>query len=323
MPEKPPHFPLPLLTTESAEVTQRLLTRLRLALPNEHIDTIDNFSQDQLVAVDVALAANPNEQMLASIPVQLPRLRWVQSLWAGVETLMASAKQHDFKVARLVDPQLAQAMSEAALAWTLYLHRRMPEYLALQRKQQWQQLATSKPSDFCVSILGLGELGRACAARLTENGFKVCGWSTSAKNLPGIRCYQGADGLEATLRQADVLLVLLPLTSDTHNLIDSSALSCLPSRAAVINFARGPIVNTGDLLQALDGNTISHAVLDVFDTEPLPENSPLWAHSRITVLPHIAAPTDPDSAVQIVAQQISRYRENGALPQTVATARGF
>ena len=318
MPDKS-RSPIPLLTLESEAVKRALLTDLRAALPDEHIDLLEHFTNAQLANSDIAIAANPSPAMFK----QLPSLIWLQSMWAGVENLIEVARLNNFKLVRLVDTQLAYAMAEAALTFTLYLHRQLPEYAQQQRQQSWQQRSYRAPAECRVTVLGLGELGRACANRLANNGFSVSGWSRTAKSLPGIDCHAGVRALAPLLGNTDILIVLLPLTPETNNLINKRTLAMLPKDACLINFARGPIVDTNDLVDALDKRQLRHAVLDVFDEEPLPQSSPLWQNENVTVLPHIAAPTDPQSAAAIAAANISNYRTSGKLPITVDLERGF
>jgi len=310
---------LPLLTIETESVQHELLNSLRSALPEERIDLLGNFSAQQLARTDVCISANPAPEMFE----QLPNLVWVQSMWAGVDNMLDAAKRYELKLARLVDPQLTEAMAEAALAWTLYLHRRMPEYALSQRNRSWQQLSYKTASQRTVSVLGLGELGAASAKRLAANGFNVSGWSSSEKSLRGINCYSGKEGLNRMLSATDILVILLPLTPTTHRLVNQQLLKLLPATSSLINFARGAVVDTEDLLSALDQGQLQHAVLDVFDEEPLPVESHLWQHPRVTVLPHISALTDPGSSAQIAANNINTYRHSGDLPVTVDLVKGF
>ncbi len=313
------HPVLPLLTQESESAQRKMLADLSTALPNEHIDLIENFNTQQLAQVDVAITANPRSATFK----QLPKLKWVQSMWAGVDSMLKDAEINQFKLVRLTDPRLADAMAEAVLTWTLYLHRRIPEYAHLQRNRRWQLLSYKEAKERRVSILGLGELGELSATRLANNGFKVSGWSRTAKTLAGIDCYAGPDGLAQMLKTTDILIVLLPLTAATRALVNQQTLALLPKQSSLVNFARGAIVDTNDLLHALDNGQLDHAVLDVFDTEPLPYASPLWHHERITVLPHASALTDSESAARIAASHISTYRATGELPATVDLLRGY
>lgn len=295
------------------------LARLRALLPDERIDSLRTLDAAACAEVEIAVVANPDPADIA----RLPNLRWIHSLWAGVERIVAELPDLAVPLVRLVDPELARTMAEAVLAWTLYLFRDMPAYAASQRAHRWQPLDYRRPEAVTVGILGLGELGRAAAGRLNAAGFRVCGWNRSARAVEGVECHSGPGGLAHVLGQSDIAVCLLPLTAETRHLLNAERLALLPRGAQLINFARGPIVDTQALTHALDAGAMKHAVLDVFETEPLPAPSALWDHPAITVLPHISAPTDPETAAAIVAGNIGRYRAEGVLPATVDLRRGY
>jgi glyoxylate/hydroxypyruvate reductase A len=141
--------------------------------------------------------------------------------------------------------------------------------------------------------------------------------------MAGVDCYAGMDELPAMLRTADILVCLLPLTPKTTGLLNTETLAHLRDGASLINFARGPIVDDVALESALASGALGHAVLDVFATEPLPAESWQWSDSRVTVLPHISAPTDRETASAIVAGNIRRFRENGQIPRCVDRSQGY
>lgn len=308
-----------LVTRLSPEAEREWLERLAAAMPGEEIVPFGALAAGERAGVEIAIIANPDPADLA----QLPGLVWVQSLWAGVERLVAELGDFRPPVVRLVDPELARTMGEAALAWVYYLFRDMPAYAAQQRAGEWRQHPYRRPERVTVGLLGLGELGAAAAARLRHAGFNVAGWSRSPKDLPGVTCRSGEDGLTQTLAASDILLCLLPLTGETRNLLDARRLALLPRGAKLINFARGPIVDTDALVAALDRGDLGHAVLDVFEVEPLPPGSPLWKHPAVTVLPHVSAATDLETATAIVARNVAAYRADGTLPAAVDMRRGY
>ena len=325
-----PRAPVVFVSSEGGQARAAWLAELQRALPEERIVAFGEARDADRQAADIAIVANPDPAELA----QLPGLRWVHSVWAGVERLVGvldgpgdagGRARPPFDIVRLVDPQLAATMSEAVLAWTLYLHRAMPAYAQQQREARWQPLAYVRPGRRSIGMLGLGQLGAASARRLAANGFTVRGWSRSrsAKSLPGIECYSGADGLDALLARSDIVVCLLPLTPDTRALLDARRLARLPRGASLINFARGAIVDDEALHALLDEGHIDHAVLDVFASEPLTAASWHWRHARVTVLPHCSAPTDRESAAGIVAANVRRYRQSGELPACVDRARGY
>lgn len=311
---------VPFVSEASEDERKAWRTALPIALAGiAEVKAFDTLSEQERSQATVAIVANPDPAKVAA----MPNLVWVQSLWAGVERLTAELPQDGPLIVRLTDPQMAETMSEAVLAWSLYLHRDMPRYMAQQHQRVWQGHELLLPAHRTIAILGLGKLGIASAKRLISNGFNVVGWSRSEKSLDDIRTYSGQDGLKAVLKQADILVLLMPLTDETRGLLDSTAFeSCKPG-AAVINFARGPIIETQALIAALDGGKLSHAVLDVFDNEPLPPESPLWSNGSVTILPHISAPTITSTASQIVADNINHYFRTGCLPESVDRKKGY
>ena len=176
--------------------------------------------------------------------------------------------------------------------------------------------------------MGLGNLGADAAEALKILGFKVSGWSRLAKTIPGVRCFHGADGLAPFLKSTNILVCLLPLTAETRHILNRSLLSLLdrgsPLGAPVlINAGRGGLQNEAELLECLNDGTLGAATLDVFETEPLPEHSPFWAHPKVLLTPHNAADTDPDAISKYVALQIERFEAGHALENVVDLARGY
>jgi glyoxylate/hydroxypyruvate reductase A len=267
----------------------------------------------------VAIVANPNPTEVK----KLVNLKWIQSVWVGVEKLVESFKGQRVKIVRLVDPEMNRTMSEAVLSWVLYLHRDMYFYQVQQNKRVWKEADYIKPSKKIVSIIGLGELGSASAAKLIENGFNVCGWSRGKKNIKKVKSFTGELGLKNMLKQTDILVCLIPLTRKTKYLLNYKTLSYLKKGASIINFARGAIINAKDLVKHLNSGRIKHAVLDVFEQEPLPKTSILWKHKNVTVLPHISAHTDIDTASSIVCKNIKMYRLKNRIPKSVDMTRGY
>ncbi|MEL6322175.1 MAG: glyoxylate/hydroxypyruvate reductase A [Cyanobacteria bacterium J06626_14] len=295
------------------------LKALQIALPDYRLIRLEELTREQCGTAEVAVVANPNPQDLGA----LPNLKWVQSLWAGVERLVAETQGANFAIVRMMDPQLAKTMAEAVLAWTLYLHRDMPRYRAQQAAQIWQHHPLSLASQRTIGVLGLGNLGRAAATKLVQQEFKVCGWSRSPAAIPSVETFHGEEGLTQVLQRANILVCLLPLTENTLGLLNHRTLAQLPQNASLINFARGPILDSDALIEHLDSGYLSHAVLDVFKEEPLPSQSPLWSHSAITVLPHISAPTNKQTAAHIVAANLNQFFDKRKIPPSVDRTLGY
>jgi glyoxylate/hydroxypyruvate reductase len=295
------------------------LSALRAVGSDLDIVASHTLTWQQADAAEVAIVANPDPDALAP----MPKLKWVHSLWAGVETLMPALEGSGLKVARLVDDILSETMAEAVLAWSLYLHRDMPRYHAQQVTKTWRQWPVVRAQDRMIGVLGLGHLGAVAASRLAANGFNVLGWSRSPKVMDDVTTFCGEDGLTDLLSQSDIVVALLPVTPETTDLLNAQRLSTMKKGASLINFARGAILDHKALVTSLDSGALSHAVLDVFRAEPLLSDSPLWTHPHITILPHISAPTNKQSAAAQVTGTIAAWYRDGTEPVFVEAGRGY
>ena len=250
------------------------------------------------------------------------RLKAVLNLWAGVETVTKNPTLR-VPLTRMVDDAgLTAGMVQWVTGHVLRHHLGMDAHI-VNPGHVWEHTAPPLTVDRPVTILGFGALGQACAHALTGLGFPVTGWARTPKDLPGLRCLHGADGLTQALRDAQILVLLLPDTPATQNLMNAERLAMLPRGAFVINPGRGPLIDDDALLSALDSGQIAHATLDVFRTEPLPPGNPYWAHPRVTVTPHIAADTRPASAARVVAENICRAEAGEALLHLVDRDAGY
>lgn len=289
---------------------------LQRALPGETLIR----APVERAAIDIALVANPPRGALA----ELPQLALIQSLWAGVDRLLADPSvPTEVPLARMVDPVMSQAMAQAAVWAVLSLHRGFFDYAQQQTQCHWQQLAQRRAAAVDVAVLGLGAMGRAVASALVANGYRVAGWSTRPALLDGVRCAAGPAGLDEVLNQAEIAINLLPLTRATRGLFDRTRFAAMRRGASFVNFGRGAHVVDADLLAALDAGHLSRAVLDVFETEPLPPTHRFWLHPRITLLPHVAALTDPHSAAEVVARNVRALREGRPLAHQIDRRRGY
>ncbi len=249
------------------------------------------------------------------------RCRAVLSLWAGVERIVGNRTLTQ-PLCRMVDPGLTQGMVEYVTGHALRYHLGLDAILAAQNGH-WNPVVPPLASERPVAMLGLGALGAACARALAGLGFPVLGWSRTPKTLDGIDCHHGEDGLEQVLRRAGIVVTLLPATPATENLLDAHRLALLPIGAAIINPGRGSLIDDEALLGALGSGHVGHATLDVFRTEPLPAEHPYWSHPRVTVTPHIAAETRPDSAARVIAGNIRRGLAGEPLLHVVDRGAGY
>jgi glyoxylate/hydroxypyruvate reductase len=291
---------------------------LSAALPGETL--IRDRREAPLHDIDVALVANPPPGSLRD----LPALRLIQSLWAGVDRLLDDASVPvQVPLARMVDPLMSETMAQTALWAVISLQRGFFGYAAQQRTAVWRQHPPRRADELTVAVLGLGEMGRAVARRIARHGCRVLGWSRSAVAIDGVHASTGSASLSQVLAQAQIVINLLPLTPATRGLFDAAAFAQMPRGASLVNLARGAHVVEADLLDALDSGQLQHAVLDVFATEPLPIGHRFWSHPTVTVLPHVAAPTDPRSAVAVVARNVEAVRSGKPVGHLVDRSRGY
>jgi len=292
------------------------------ALPDDDwVDAVVDGTQGaRWHEADVAVVANPLPGRLAGCT----QLKLIQSLWAGVDRLLADATLPGaVPIARMVDPMMNRAMAETATWAVLSLHRRAFDYAAQQRQTRWHPLPQKRADEVAVLVLGLGEMGRTTALQLAALGYRVSGWSARARDIAGVATSAGWAMLPAALGAADVVVNLLPLTDDTRGLFDRVRLAQMRSGASLVNLARGAHVVEKDLLAALNVGRLAHAVLDVFDSEPLPITHVFWFHPQVTVWPHAAAQTDLRSAAAVVAANVEAVRRGEPAAHLVDRTRGY
>jgi len=259
---------------------------------------------------------------------QCPNLKVIFSLGAGVDHLMGDPHLPAVPVVRIVDPDLTRRMTEYVVLHVLMRHRRVRLYEQQQRQRVWHDHHQPAAGEVTVGVMGLGVLGRDATAMLHRLGFQVAGWSRTGSPLAGIETFHGAAGLDAFLARTEILVCLLPLTPATQGILNLALLQKLKRDGALggaylINAGRGGLQVDADILAALDQGVIAGASLDVFPTEPLPPESPLWAHPNITLTPHNAAESDPRALTANVLTQIARFERGEPLDHVIDRGRGY
>jgi glyoxylate/hydroxypyruvate reductase A len=257
-----------------------------------------------------------------------PNLRVIFNLGAGVDALMADHSLPDVPLVRVAVADLTDRMAEYVVLHVLMHHRQEPYLRQSQKEKRWQPKFQWAANAVSVGIMGMGTLGANAADILRRLGFRLSGWSRSEKQIAGVTCFHGEAGLDAFLRQTDILVCLLPLTAETRHVLGRSVFEKLgrngPLGAPVlINAGRGGLQNEADILACLADGTLGAASLDVFEHEPLPADSPFWGHPNVVLTPHNAADTDPDEISKYVAQQIAQFEASGALENVVDRRRGY
>ncbi len=285
---------------------------------NSFLHGKDNFAPAQ---IDYFVGFRPAHGFLKT----LPRLKAIFSLGAGVDGFLRDPEfPRHLPVVRFIDETLQREMAQYVTMHVLIVHRQQRAFDAAQAECAWRQRMLARPTrEVRIGILGMGDIGAVTAERLLMFDFQVSGWSRSRKTVPGVKSYAGAGELGAFLGECDMMVCLLPLTPETEGILNASLFAQLPKGAWVMNVARGGHCNEADLLAALDSGHLAGAVLDVFQTEPLPPDSPIWKHPKITVTPHIAGITDPRNAAAFVANCVARAERGEPFPNQVDVSKGY
>jgi glyoxylate/hydroxypyruvate reductase A len=249
-------------------------------------------------------------------------VKLVQSLWAGVETALKNNTLTQ-PLARMVDPGMSEGMADYVVGHVMRHHLGMAKHIAARPGEWLGGIAPPLASARTVGVLGVGALGMYCAHAVAKHGFNVVGWSRSLKSDDVVKCYAGEDGLTQVLAQSDILILLMPDTPATTNIINAKTIAQMKDKAAIINPGRGPLIDDQALLKGLDSGKLSGATLDVFRVEPLPASDPYWIHPKVLVTPHIASETRINTAAQITAENIARVIQGEAALHLVDRDAGY
>jgi glyoxylate/hydroxypyruvate reductase A len=253
-----------------------------------------------------------------------PNLRFVAGTAVGVERLLKDPDlPPDIPILRQVNTERAATMAGWVLYQVLGHHRRFDEYRANQAARHWEHLRYPSPVDMRVGVMGLGTLGGTVARRLRDLMYAVAGWTRSRKEIEGIESFAGPGEFRAFLARTDILVSILPNTRATQNLLGAEELATLPEGAYVVNCGRGTLIDEDALLAAIDSGHLSGAALDVFRTEPLPDDHPFWSHPKVTVTPHFACMGRAAFGAANLVENIRRARAGRLLTAVVDKAEGY
>ncbi len=254
-----------------------------------------------------------------------PNLRLIVSLLAGPDHLLHDpAVPAHVPIVRAGDPGGDTMMNEVTLLHVLRHHRNRPAYAAAQQRAEWINLPRLPARERKVGVMGLGAIGLAAAKTLRSVGFQVAGWvRTPRAPIEGIAVFAGREQLPDFLARSEIMVNLLPLTTETENILDAKAFAQLPAGASVVNLGRGGHVVEKDLIAALDGGHLAAATLDVFRQEPLPKDDPFWRHPKITVMPHASRRVEGQPMVPRICDAIRRLRAGKPLENVIDRTRGY
>ena len=304
---------------------------LALIIPDRKLENLIERLQQLLPGVDIEVWPDikaPDEVTFAVVWKQpagslmpFTQLKAIQCFGAGVDAILCDPQLPAVPIARIVDPDLTQTMVRYMDGILSYYRLRLDQFSAQQPLAQWKPKSPRKLDSVCV--LGLGELGGTVARHFANAGYQVHGWSRTQKQLTGVACHSGAEGLITAVAQADIVICLLPLTGDTENLLNEEFFNKVKPGAILVNAARGAIVDDNALLNALDNGQLQAACLDVFRLEPLPTEHPFWQHRSILITPHVSAVTNVATATAQIAENYKRSLIAQPLLNLVDVVRGY
>ncbi|MEM7114032.1 MAG: glyoxylate/hydroxypyruvate reductase A [Chloroflexota bacterium] len=296
---------------------EALREKLQLLLPDVEIRHEPNLGN----RADITMLACV--RLPAGLARTLPNLQLVQKLGAGVEAIVGDPElPPHVQVTRLKPDAPAQEIAEYCLAHVLWEQRNMRFHEQNQAQQEWKPIGPKRTAVTTIGILGLGHIGGRTARAFAQLGFRVLGWSRTAKQIDGVDCRWGSDALKPLLAQCDYVASVLPSTPDTRNLFDAAMLAAMKPTAMLINVGRGDLIDEDTLLAALNSDQLRRAALDVFRTEPLPSAHPFWSHPKVSVTPHVSG-WHVDGGLEVVAENYRRLVEKRPLINLVNRAAGY
>ncbi|HYF44226.1 MAG TPA: glyoxylate/hydroxypyruvate reductase A [Ramlibacter sp.] len=291
------------------------IAALRAALPAAEVEEWQPGARQ----ADHAVVWAPPQQMLD----EQPALQGIFNMGAGVDALLKLRLPPAAKLVRLDDAGMSVQMAEFVCHAVIRHFRELDVYEEDTAAGKWSFRRPRLRTEYPVGIMGLGVLGARVAQAVAHFEFPVLGWSRSPKQLAGVRCYSGEEGLQEFLAATRVLVCLLPLTADTEDILNRRTLGRLMPGGYLINVARGGHLVEEDLIALLDEGHLAGATLDVFRTEPLPAGHPFWTHPKITVTPHTSARTLRDETIAQIAGKIRALERGEPVAGVVDPERGY
>ena len=306
------------LVLSTSPFVERQLAALRALAPEERIFT------DPATAPPGEIEALLAFRLAPGIASRFAALRFVACAGAGADDLLATPDlPAHVPIVRAVDPLQGVRMAQHVALMALRHYRDLPRLEAQQREALWRRPPPASEQAFAAGVMGYGSIGAPVVDALSRLGFPVAVWTRTAHAIDGATSFSGAEALAPFLAQSRILVCTLPLTAATRGLLDARALGRLPRGAYVINVSRGRVLRETDLVAAIDAGHLSGAALDVFETEPLPADSPLWRHPKILCTPHVAAEPRPEVAAAQFVDNLRRARSGAPLANVVDRERGY
>ena len=308
-----------LILDKSSENYARLINRADLTGLEIHTANVAAKAEKWIVECDLILGA---PKLIAPVLNSARRLQWLQSTWAGVDALVRPPLRTDYQLTG-VKNIFGPHMSEYVFAYILVRERNIFEIHANQQRRVWDEVAYKPLVGKKIGICGLGSIGRDIARTAAHFGMTVWGYRQKDVSTGHVDRLFVGDRFYDFLSGPDYIVITLPLTDDTHYMFNERAFAAMQHTAVVINVGRGSVVDERNLIKALKNKAIGGAVLDVFEKEPLPEESPLWSLPNVIITPHISAYSFADEIVNIFIDNYRRYTAGQPLKYVIDFKKGY
>lgn len=278
-------------------------------------------SDDQLARTEAIMCAG----MPAGLLPRFQKLRWAQAMTAGVEGWLALPDLPPTLTLTCARGTHRESMPENIIGSIFYVSKPYAAAVAEQKNAKWVHRVAQPLNGKTLGILGIGEIGAEVARMAAAFGMRVIGTKRRVGPVPHVEQVLGADRTDEVLAQSDFVLLLLPATPETENLINADKLAKMKPGAWLLNFGRGHLINDADLIAAVKAKTIAGALLDVFRQEPLPADHPFWGTEGIIVLPHIGGPHPQRDRIvaKLFVENLGRFLDGKPLTQIVDRAAGY
>ena len=278
-------------------------------------------SAEQLARTEAMLAMQAPPGLLA----EMPKLRWIQAITVGIDNWLARADLRKEIALTCARGTHRVQIPENILGALFHLTKPYTQAVMDQRERRWVRRVSEPLAGKTLAILGLGAIGAELARKAAALEMRVIGTRRSPESMAHVDRVYGPDAIDEVLRQADFVLLLLPVTPQTDKIMNAQRFKAMRPTAFLLNFGRGALIDDDALIAAVKAKTIAGAVLDVYRTEPLPAEHPFWATEGIAVLPHIGGlATGRDEVVaEIFADNARRLLAGEPLAELVDRARGY
>ena len=290
-------------------IRARYRDRIAAVSRDLRVDVVDHHSKVDAFIGDAEILVTFGPMMHDRVFKNATKLKWVQALGSGVDGITDQPSLPEGTIVTNIKGIHGAPVAEAALTSMLALARDLPRSLRAQKDHRWERWPARTLDGKTVVIVGVGLISEALAPRCKALGMTVIGVSGTPRDLPGFDRIEPRTRLLETVAEADHLVLLAPHTDETHHMIDTRTIAALKPTAYLINLARGGVVDERALVEARENKRLAGAALDVFATEPLPPNNPLWDMDNVILTPHLGGFFDeyPDYALPVIEENLRRF----------------